>query len=349
MKNRKKGLILMLSFVLVFSLFMGGCGSEQTGGEGAAEGEEKLDLRVAMVLPGATSDADYNSLGYVTLTHIEKEYGMDVAYTENAQIPDIPRILNEYINSGFNVIWSHGNQFNEATIEVAEKNPDVSFIIELDVAPAEADRLPNIFYVERNYHSGYYVQGAAAALASKTGKIGYVGGLELPYQKTMLNAIQQAIDDLGIDVKVLYSFTGDNNDALKAKQSSEAFIAQGCDVLISGVNMGTYGIFNAVTEAQSDILVGCMYSSKAGQLPDNYLSAELFDFNVVMEHVIESLKEGVTGDVILMEYGKGKARYTEFPLLNVSEEVNAKAQELADAVESGEIVVEMNMDTINVK
>ena len=74
----------------------------------------------------------------------------------------------------------HGNQFNEATIEVAE-NPDVSFIIEL-MLPAEADCLPNIFYVERNYHSGYYVHGAAAALASKTGKIGY-GRMELPYQK----------------------------------------------------------------------------------------------------------------------------------------------------------------------
>lgn len=348
MKNKKKSLVLVICFMLVFSLLLVGCDSQQTG-ETQDPDNKDSDLKIALLLPGATSDADYNSLGYITLTNIENKFNIPGAYTENAQIPDIPRVINEYINNGHNVIWSHGNQFNDATLGVAKENPDVSFIIELDIAPEEADRLPNIFYVERNYHSGYYVQGAAAALASKTGKIGYVGGLELPYQKTMLNAIQQAIDDLGLDTKVLYSFTGDNNDALKAKQSSEAFISKGCDVLISGVNMGTYGIFNAVTEADTKVLVGCMYSSKAGQLPGNYLSAELFDFDVIMEQIVASLEDGVTGDVILMKYGKGDARYTEFPILNVSDEVNAKAQELADAVDSGEIVVEMNMDTINVK
>ncbi len=346
--KRKSSLILVICFVVIFSLLFAGCESKQTSEE-PNNGKGESNLKIALLLPGATSDADYNSLGYITLTNIENKFNIPGAYTENAQIPDIPRVIKEYINNGYNVIWSHGNQFNEATLEVAKENPDVSFIIELDIAPKEADRLPNIFYVERNYHSGYYVQGAAAALASKTGKIGYVGGLELPYQKTMLNAIQQAINDLELDTKILYSFTGDNNDALKAKQSSEAFISQGCDVLISGVNMGTYGIFNAVTEADTKVLVGCMYSSKAGQLPDNYLSAELFDFEVIIEQIVSSLEKGVTGDAILMRYGKGDARYTEFPILNVSDEVNAKAQELADAVDSGDIVVEMNMDTINVK
>ena len=66
-----------------------------------------------------------------------------------------------------------------------------------------------------------------------------------------------------------YTHYRGHNDALKAKQL-EAFVAKAAMLIM--VNM-VPTVSLRCNRTQSDILVGCMYSSKAGQLPDNYLSA----------------------------------------------------------------------------
>lgn len=306
--------------------------------------EKKPVYKLATVMPGSIQDADYNTLGYIATQEVGKEFGIDVAYSEKVAVPDVERVMKEYIADGFNIIWVHGGQFNSAALKLADENPNVTFIIEVDTEIK--DRKPNVWYFHRNFHTGFYVLGALAALKTETGKIGYIGGLEMPFTYGEINAVKQALRDLGSKATLDYVYAGDFNDPLKARQAAESLIARGVDVILSSVNLGNYGIYNALSEAKRPVYITVKYTDKASQAPQHYLTADLFDFRVPLREVVGRVLKGEKGGFLKLEYGEGKARYTQFPIRNVTDEINAKVKQIADDVAAGKIVVIEKLDSI---
>lgn len=328
--------ILTITLMLVVSLFI-------VGGSVSAQDYDKF----AVIYPGSIQDADYNATGYRTMQAVEEELDMEVSYSEQVAVPDASRVLSEYASSGYGIIWAHGAQFNEAVFEVAPEFPDVSFIIEAD-APLD-EEYENITLLERNYYPGFYVLGALATQVTETNKVGYIGGLELPFTYGELNAIDQAIDTYDSDIELKYIYVGDFNDPVKTKQSAEALISQDVDVIISGVNLGNYGLFRAVENADRDVYVTTTYTDKHNLAPDNHLTSDLFKYNPVVFEAIDRIKSGKTSNFIPMEYGPESSRYLKLPVDNVSEKVNEWVKDIAEKVASGEIEVEKNLSEIDIE
>ncbi len=327
---------------MLCSLFLSGCGPE------AGPGEEEVEYKLAAVFPGSIQDADYNTLGYMAIEKAGEENGIEIAYSEQIAVPDAERVIREYIDSGYNIIWVHGNQFNSAALEIGEEFPDVTFIIEVD-APLDEFK-PNFWYMDRNYHTGFYVLGALAALTTQTGNIGYIGGLELPFTRAELNATQQALDDLGSSAKIHYLYVGDLNDPVKARTTAESLIGAGCDILLSSLNLGNYGVFTAVEKADSKIYITTKYTDKREHAPDNYLTTDLFNYTNPMIEIVGKIKGGEKGGFMLFEYGKeGKPRSTQFPISHVSEEINEQVMQISNDVENGKITVIHDFESIKVK
>ena len=321
--------VLLFSFLASFSLFASG-DSEESSESGA--------IKIAAVFPGSIQDADYNTIGYIALQEAANNEGLKSAYSEKVAVPDAERVLKEYINADFNVLFVHGAQFNGAVAKVAPDYPDVTFIIEVDAKP---DTLgSNIWYIERNYYTGFYVLGALATMKTETGKIGFIGGLELPFIRGEVNAVNQAIKDQKSDATLEYIFVGDFNDPLKARQAAEGLMSQGADIIISAVNLGNFGLYSAVKEADRPVFLTTTYTDKATQAPDNYLSSDLFDFSIPLTGIVSKIVAGEKSGFWSMEYGKGKARSTQFPIHNVSDSINAAVKQVSDDVESGKIKVE---------
>lgn len=305
---------------------------------------QTTNIKLAAIFPGSIQDADYNALGYVALQMVKSKYKVETAFSERVAVPDAQRVMTEYVNEGFNVIWVHGNQFNSAADKVADQYPKVSFIVEGDGKPDNAK--PNMWYVDRNYYTGFYVLGRLAAVATKTGKIGWLGGLELPFTRGEVNAVKQAIRDSGKKVSFEYVYVGDFNDAVKARQGAEGLISKGIDVIISAVNLGNFGLYTAVKEAKTKVYFTTTYTSKKDQAPANYLTADIFDFNVVMSKIMTRLAAGERGGDLVMEYGDGNARHADFPISNVDAAINTEIKKVADDVASGKIKVVKNLKEI---
>ena len=188
--------------------------------------------------------------------------------------------------------------------------------------------------------------GYLAALKTQTGVIGYIGGLEIPFTRGEINALRQAIADLDSNARVEYVYVGDFNDPVKTRQAAEGLMAQGADILVSAVNLGNFGLYSAVKEHRRPVFITTTYTDKYNQAPDNYLTSDLFDFTVTIKEIVGKILKGKKGGYILMEYGEGKARYTQFPIHNVSDDLNKKISEIAKKVEAGEIEVIKNLDEI---
>lgn len=326
----KKILILALLVFLVVS-FSAFCGGDKEAGSGTGA------YKIAALFPGSIQDADYNTIGYIALQEAANNEGLKSAYSEKVAVPDAERVLKEYINADFNIIFVHGAQFNGAVAKVAPDYPNVTFIIEVDAKPDNMGS--NIWYIERNYYKGFYVLGALASMKTETGKIGLIGGLELPFIRGEINAVNQAIKDQNSDVTLKYIFVGDFNDPLKARQAAEGLISQGVDVIISAVNLGNFGLYNAVKEAGKPIFITTTYTDKLAQAPDNYLSSDLFNFSIPVKGIVSKIVAGEKKGFWSMEYGEGKERSTQFPIHNVSASINNKVKQIADDVASGKIEV----------
>jgi basic membrane protein A len=291
--------------------------------------------KLAVILPGVTTDADYNTLGYLGGLAVQKDLGVEMAYSESVAVPDVERVMREYIDNGYNIIFTHGSQFVSQTKDLATQFPDVYFIGEGD-APME-DAPKNMWVMDRNFYIPFYAIGAVAAKQTQTGKIGYIGGLTLPFSYSEVHAAQQAIDDLGLDVELKPVWVGDFNDPTKAREITDAMIAENVDVIMGSLNLGMFGLFEAVKSAPEQVLATAKYVDKSSFAPDNYITAALYDWEKPLKDIVQKIMAGETGGYYPMGFATGVA--IQMPLRNVSDELNGEIEQIIADIQSGKIEV----------
>lgn len=336
MRKTRFGLFIVL---ILFSLVAAQCAPAATP---TPEATGKV-YKLAAIFPGVITDADYNTLAYVGISELQKATGIETAYSESVPVPDVDRVMREYIDGGYNIIWTHGGQFVTQTVELARQFPDVIFIGEGD-APVQ-DAPANLWFIDRNFHVGFYGVGALAAKQTQTGKIGYLGGLALPFSYAEVHAVQQAIRDLGLNVEVKAVWAGDFNDPTKARQVADALIAEGCDVIMGSLNLGMFGLFEAVKASPTKVLVTAKYTDKSTYAADNYMTSLLYDFAGPLKDIYSKIQAGETGGYYPLGFATGVSLQT--PLRNVTPEVQSSMDALLADLRSGKI--EVVKDTSEIK
>jgi basic membrane protein A len=288
------------------------------------------------------TDADYNTLGYLGAVAVQEKLGFEMAYSESVPVPDVDRVMREYIDDGFNIIFTHGGQFVSQTKDLATQFPDVVFVGEGD-GPVEGAP-DNMWIIDRNFHIPFYAVGALAAKLTQTGKIGYIGGLTLPFSYAEVHAVEQAISDLGLDVELQPVWAGDFNDPTKARELTDAMIADGVDVIMGSLNLGMFGLFEGVKAAPTTVFATAKYVDKANFAPSNYVSAALYDWAKPLVDICTKVLDGETGGYYAMGFDTGVA--LQLPLKNAPEGLNAEMEALIADIEAGNIVVNKNTEPI---
>src|SRR5215207_3992019 len=129
------------------------------------------DSKIIFVTDGLFSDAGWGAFGYNAARAIENKYGYHMDFKENVAITDIESKLIEYAKDGYGLIIAHGYEWGKPAIKVSKNYPDTKFIIFTGLV--NATNVASIFPMQ---HEGAYLLGALAAMMSKTGIIGFVGG-----------------------------------------------------------------------------------------------------------------------------------------------------------------------------
>ena len=230
---------------------------------GALADPAAAQKKMAMILPGPVEDADFNALGYGALQAVGKAHGLAVSHSEKVAVADAERVAREYLGSGYSIVAFHGGQYLTMVQKLAAQFPDANFII-----VSQGKGLPgNVWNIRRHFHEGFYPLGALAALATKTNKIAFISGIRLPDFIASLNAAHAAIKETNPKAEVRYAFVGDQNDPLKARQSAQSMLAEGNDVIISALNLGVFGVVEAVKASGKPVLVTSFYTDKHDSAP----------------------------------------------------------------------------------
>jgi basic membrane protein A and related proteins len=268
---------------------------------GAAEAQARR--KMAMILPGTIQDADFNTLGYVALQDVAKRLDVQVSHSENVAVADAERVSREYIASGHDIVAYHGGQFITIMQKLAAQFPRVVFIQE---ASGRVPATPtNVWVIGRKYYQGYYALGALAALATRSNKIGLVGGVRIPDVISSTNAVLMAIKEYNPRAELIYNFVGDFNDPVKARQTAEAQLAAGADVLVTFVNLGVYGVAEAAKASGRPVLITTLYTEKWDSAPKNMSVSLLFDFTRPYREIVGRILKGEASGYYEMRPGSG--------------------------------------------
>lgn len=341
MRRRSARIRAWLGALLLAGLLAGACSAEQPP---QPVREAPDGMRIAAIFSGPVDDGDYNQLGLAALRHVGRD-GVDFAYTDNVAPPEAERILRDYVADGYGILWAHGGQYYAAAVKVAREFGDVAVIAEADDLPG--DLPPNVTVIDRMFQVGFYVVGVLAAELSRTGVVGYVGGLPLPFSNAEVHALRQAIADRGADVTVLPVWTLDFNDVDRARQIAGQLITEGADVLVSSLNDGTVGVFQSAWARSSggeNIHVIAKYTDKSRlDLGGNYAGTVRYDFTVPLAEILDRIAAGIRSGHYPLGFDTGVA--IDLPP-SVPASVAADIDETVAAIVAGDITVDVDTSPV---
>ena len=203
-------------------------------------------VKIALVLSTSIADSGWDSTAYQGLLEAEAKYGAEISVNENTQVSNTEAVVRDYASRGYDLIIVNSFSFGDGVMKVAPDFPDSNFAITTGIW--EAENVSSFDPLQEDY----FLSGCLDALMSKSGKIGVMGGVEMPAMIRTANAISDGAKHCNPDIDVSFAYIGSWGDPAKAKELALAMIASGIDVIDGSVSAGYDGILEAVKEAEAE-------------------------------------------------------------------------------------------------
>ena len=196
---------------------------------------------------GGKFDKSFNEAAFNGATAWAEESGESFREIELTSEAQREQALRRFAESGANPIVMTGFAFGNVLSEVAPDYPDTSFAI-ID-AVVEAPNVRSIVFREEE---GSYLVGMLAAMASESGTIGFIGGMDIPLIRNFACGYAQGAKAVNPDIEVLASMTGSDpsawNDPVKGGELAKAQTSQGADVIYAAAGGTGVGILQAAAD-----------------------------------------------------------------------------------------------------
>lgn len=235
MRTRKMLPVLALSGLLALTA----CTSDGAP-QGGDNGDEPT-LRVALILPGETTDKGFNKTGEQTVELLEKEFGAEATLTESVNPAQQVDVYRQYAQQGYDLVVGWGGQFSDGAVAAAEEFPDTKFL----VVSSAVENGSNLASYDTALEDWHFVGGYLMGRLSKTGVVGQVSGQCFASTASGQNGTRDGAKYANPDIEWLATYTGDFEDPTKAQQAAQAMIDQGADMLATNLNQGVYGVVQA--------------------------------------------------------------------------------------------------------
>jgi len=239
---------------------------------------------------GGKFDKSFNQAGYQGAEQWKKETGK--AYLEFEISNDTQRVqaIRRMAEKGASPIISIGFAQASALQQVAKDFPKTQFaIIDAQV------NLPNVQSLLFKEHEGSYVVGAMAALVTKTNKVGFVGGMDIPLIRKFQCGYEQGAKATNPKIEVFSNMTGTTstawNDPTRGGELAKAQFTKGSDVVFAAAGGTGVGVYQAAKDA-GKLAIG-VDSNQNHLQPGTMLTSMVKRVDVAVYNVLKGWKPGV--------------------------------------------------------
>jgi basic membrane lipoprotein Med (substrate-binding protein (PBP1-ABC) superfamily) len=304
---------------------------------GAPENPVGTDaFRVALLTPGSVRDAGWNQSAYEGLVAIRDQLGAEIAYQETRTPQDFEAGFRDFAARGFDLVFGHGFEFQDAAAKVGAEFPEAVFIT-TSGSTLRANVAPVVFELEQ----ATYVLGYLGARVSRTGRLGAVGGVEIPSVASTFLAFAAGARAARPDVQVVTSYLGSWEDVAAGREATLALISSGADVLIHNADAAGRGFFQAAQE-QTGVYVFGTNRNQNDLAPEVVLASAVLDIPLALLRVAREVEEG-RFEARSIRFGLGEGvvsiAWNDRLRARLPSALRTEVDTLVKRIESGDLVV----------
>jgi len=248
-------------------------------------------LKACFIYVGPIGDYGWSHAHNEARLFVENQFAwLETAYAEAVPEADVERFLDRFIvEEGCDVVFTTSFGFMDGTIAAANKYPDKIFF-----HCSGFKRTPNSGTYFIDFYQLYYLNGLMAGALTKSGKVGYVGAHPIPEVVRHIDAFTLGVREVNpeatVDVRWLFSWY----DPAKAREATEALIADGADVLAFTEDSPTVlQVGQEYTEQGQPVYTFSHYSPMEEFGPDSAVSGQLVDWGIIYQDILMKVYLGV--------------------------------------------------------
>lgn len=381
----RKRVIALFMVIMMMGAMLVGCGSNNnagtnepaqgsTGSTDAPSTPDKI-AKIAMVTDSGTiDDKSFNEGTWKGIVQFEREVGgIQTMYLQPSgeDTSDYVNAITDLVDNGYEMIITPGFKFETAIYEVQDRFPHVKFVL-IDGTPHDGDWAngPN-FHVADNTLAVFYAEqeagflaGVAAALATETGKLGFLGGMEIPPVQKFgwgyVAGIQYANEHFGTNAEISdshYVYQGSFDDIPAGGIIASGMYDAGVDIIFHAAGGTGVGAIGEAIERQQAGEKVFVIGVDIDQYEDGFVGSS--DQSVILTSALkgitltafEQIEAFVNGNFV----GGKEVRLTaadgavglpeENP--NLSPEIMEKVAEAEQAIINGDFIVPDSLEALD--
>ena len=351
MGKRKFG--LAMSMLLAAGTLLGACGTdkaEENESTGSTGGSAEDNFSIAMITDtGGVDDKSFNQSAWKGIQEYGEENDLEKGdggfdYLHSTSDADYEPNLNRLVRRDFNLVYGIGFLLKDAIETVADQHPEKMFGLVDEIS----DR-PNVASIMFKEQEGSYLAGVAAALMTKSDKIGFVGGMEIPVIERFHAGFVAGVEAVNPDIVVDVKYTGAFDKAELGKATANLMYSSGVDIIFHAAGGTGNGVFSEAKErktADKDAYVWVIGVDSdqydEGQVGDQNitLTSMLKRVDVAVKNVAELARDGEFPGGEVITYGLADDGIALADSRGaIPEDVLAQIDEYAKKIASGEIEV----------
>jgi len=288
-------------------------------------------LRVAMVMPGLITDMSWNTGAYRAMKKVAEETGVEYSYQQQVADADVERALRDYAQKGYDLILAESFNYGDAALKVAKEFPNTMFATATHFKTAK-----NVAFYDWPAHHGGFLAGMLAASMTKSDKIGFVGGYEVPDIIRIAEGYKLGAKRVDPNVQVRVLYTGSWEDSVKGTECAKTLLDWGADVMAQGADGPGVGAMKAAAE-RGAWAIG--YVADQNHIaPDKVLTSIVLDKETAYKTMIRDVRNGdFKGKGYLFNMLQGGVEMA--PYTNVPESVIKRLRQAEKDIRAGKLEV----------
>lgn len=269
----------------------------------------KNSLKAGLVFDvGGRGDKSFNDSAYNGLMRAVKELGIYAEYIEPGEGADRESAIRILASKKFDIIIGIGFIFTDDIKNIAEEYPEVKFagvdyVVLQDENGADIAPPKNVAALKFKEEEGSFLVGALAALSSKTGKIGFVGGMDIPLINKFEAGYRQGAKYARPDIEILSNYAGVTGaafkDPAKGKELAMSQYGNNADIIYHASGSTGLGVFEAA-KTLNKLAIG-VDADQYGDMPGRVLTSMMKKVDVAVFNTIKDcLEKKFTGGVKIL-------------------------------------------------
>ncbi|HXF43601.1 MAG TPA: BMP family ABC transporter substrate-binding protein [Pyrinomonadaceae bacterium] len=312
-------------------------------------------IRVGIVFDiGGKNDRSFNAAAWEGVKRAEKELPVCVSDVEPGNPTSIEPAMRAFAEKNFDLIVGVGFAQGPIMQKVAADYPNNKFAIIDGVifGPDGKTPMSNVASLVFREHEGSYLVGMIAAAKSRTGIIGFLGGMDIPLIHRFQRGYLEGAQSVNPKIVVITNYVGSSdaawNNPAKGKEIALAQIEKGADVIFTAAGNSGLGAFDAVEQygkganGEANKFVIGVDSNQNGVKPGYVLTSMVKRVdNAVFDVVREVLENRFTGGLHVFGLDKDGVAYSidDNNRALIPKELKEKVEEAKGKIISGEITV----------